>query len=137
MVAALWGRLFRPIRENPHRTAPSNAQKQYTEFEAGELQKVLPRSDVSMHLLGVDNEKCADHQRGDKPRTNLSRLKVLGLPFQAAYPMAAAIVGVPTKRVSNRSPSTIRRAVCDPIVTQRNRTCLAVCLALVGRGGGL
>ena len=68
MVAALWGRLFRPIRENPHRTAPSNAQKQYTEFEAGELQKVLPRSDVSMHLLGVDNEKCADHQRGDKPQ---------------------------------------------------------------------
>jgi len=49
------------------------------------------------------------------PRTNVSRLKVLGLPFQAAYPMAAAIVGVPTKTVNKRNSSMSRRTVCDPI----------------------
>lgn len=56
------------MREDRHPTTPSDAQKQHTEFEAGELQKVLPRSDISVHSLSVNDDKCADHQRGDKPQ---------------------------------------------------------------------
>ena len=67
-MAGSVGRLFRPMQENRRPTASSNSEKEHTEFEAGELQKVLPRSDVSMHSLSVDNDKCADHQRGDKPQ---------------------------------------------------------------------
>jgi len=48
--------------------------------------------------------------------TNISRLNLSGLPFHAAYPIAAAIDGATRKRVNKSNPSTILKPARKSIV---------------------
>src|ERR1700682_5239589 len=66
-----------------------------------------------------------------KPSTKLSRSKLFGLPFHAAYPIPTAIAGTPTKRANKNSPSTTCNPICEPMVTEAYRTNTQLLQALI------
>jgi hypothetical protein len=50
------------MSENPNATAPGDAKKQCAQAKEDDLQKVLPRSDIGLHLLCVyhkEKTRCA------------------------------------------------------------------------------
>jgi hypothetical protein len=48
----------------------------------------------------------------------ISRLKFFGLPFHAAYAMAAAIDGTTTKKVNKSNPASIHKPAFESIVVE-------------------
>jgi hypothetical protein len=48
----------------------------------------------------------------------ISRLKFLGLPFHAAYPIAAAIDGTATKKAKRNNPASIHKPALESIAVK-------------------
>jgi hypothetical protein len=49
----------------------------------------------------------------------ISRSKLFGLPFHAAYPMAAALDGASTKKVNKMNPGSTQTPALDSIVVEK------------------